>query len=60
MTNLQSLIGLWQDEEKRLQSIIKDPQTFPSISDQASERLGSVVEQIRAFADELEALAQTD
>ena len=58
MTNLQALIGLWQDEEKRLRSIIKDPQTSPSIRDQA--RLGSVVEQIRAFAAELDAFERTD
>lgn len=59
-TNLQALIGLWQDEEKRLRSIIKDPQTSPTIRGQASQRVGSVVEQIRALVDELQALEQTD
>lgn len=55
MTNLQALIGLWQQEEMRLRSIIKDPQCSPSIRGQASERLGAVLEQIRAAADELAA-----
>jgi hypothetical protein len=59
MTNLQSLIALWQDEEKRLRSIIKDPQTSPTIKDQASERLASVLDQIKDLADELDALEQT-
>jgi hypothetical protein len=59
-TNLQALIGLWQDEEMRLRSIIRDTETASSVRDQASQRLGSVVEQIQAFADELDALDQTD
>jgi hypothetical protein len=37
MANIQSLIALWQDEEKRLRSIIKDPQTSPTIQDQVRE-----------------------
>ena len=59
-TNLQALIGLWQDEEMRLRSIIRDTETASSVRDQASQRLDSVVEQIRAFTDELDALGQTD
>ena len=59
-TNLQALIGLWQDEEMRLRSIIRDTETASSVRDQASQRLGSVVEQIRAFTDELDALDRTD
>jgi hypothetical protein len=59
-TNLQALIGLWQDEEMRLRSIIRDTETASSVRDQASQRLNSVVEQIQAFADELDALDQTD
>jgi hypothetical protein len=53
MTNNQSLIALWQDEEKRLRSIIKDPQTSAIIRDQVSERLASVLDQIIDLADEL-------
>jgi hypothetical protein len=59
-TNLQALIGLWQDEEMRLRSIIRDTETASLVRDQASLRLGSVVEQIRVFTDELDALDQTD
>ena len=59
-TNLQALIGLWQDEEMRLRSIIRDTETASSVRDQASQRLGSVVEQIRAFTDKLDCLDQTD
>ncbi len=59
-TNLQALIGLWQDEEMRLRSIIRDTETASSVRDQASQRLGSVVEQIRAFTDKLDFLDQTD
>jgi hypothetical protein len=59
MTNIHSLIALWQDEEKRLRSIIKDPQTSPTIRDQVSERLASVLDQIKDLADELDALEQT-
>jgi hypothetical protein len=60
LTNLQALIALWQDEEQRLRSIINDPQTSPSTRDRASERLRSVIDQIRAFGDELDALERTD
>jgi hypothetical protein len=59
MTNNQSLIALWQEEEKRLRSIIKDPQTSAAIRDQVSERLASVLDQIKDLADELDALEQT-
>lgn len=59
-TNLQALIGLWQDEEMRLRSTIRDAETASSVRDQASQRLGSVVEQVRAFTDELNALDQPD
>jgi hypothetical protein len=59
-TDLQALIGLWQREDMRLRSIIRDTETASSVRDQASQRLGSVVEQIRAFTDELDTLDQTD
>ena len=59
MTNIQSLITLWQDEENRLRSIVKDPQTSPMVKEQASERLASVLDQIKDLADELDALEQT-
>ena len=57
--NVKSLIAMWQDEEKRLRSIIKDPQTSPTIQDQVSERLASVLDQIKGLANELDALEQT-
>jgi hypothetical protein len=58
-TNIQAAIALWQDEEKRLRSILEDPQTSPSIKHQVSERLASVVDQARGLADELDTLEQT-
>ena len=59
MTNIQSLIALWQDEEMRLRSIVSDSQTSPTIKDQAREKLASVLNQIKDLADELAALEQT-
>ena len=59
MTHIRSLIALWRDEEKRLRPIIKDPQTSPTIQDQVSERLASVLDQIKGLANELDALEQT-
>jgi hypothetical protein len=59
-SHLQALIGLWQEEEMRLRTIIRDTETAPSTRDQAIQKLGSVVEQIRAFTYELETLDQTD
>jgi hypothetical protein len=60
IANIQSLIGMWRDEEERLRSIIKDPQTSPSVKEQVTKKLGSVLDQIRSYADELHALEQTE
>jgi hypothetical protein len=57
--NLKAWIGLWEEEEKRLRSITKDPQTSPLIKDQADEKLGLLVAQLQALADELAAIEQT-
>ena len=53
--NIQALVALWRDEEKRLRSIINDPQTSLSVKEHASERVASVLDQIQALSDELDA-----
>ena len=58
--NVKSLIAMWQDEEKRLRSILKDPQTSPSIEHQVRERLAFVLDQLKSLANELDALQQTN
>jgi hypothetical protein len=58
-TNIQSLIASWQDEEKRLRSILEDPDTSPSIKQQVSERLASALDQIQALP-ERDALEQAN
>jgi hypothetical protein len=58
--NIESLISLWQEEEKRLRLTLEDPNTSPSIKHQVSERLASVLDQIQGLADESEALKQTN
>jgi hypothetical protein len=60
ITNLQALIGLWQQEERRLRSIITSPPTSPAIRDQANERLGGVLKEIQAAADEMTTLELAD
>jgi hypothetical protein len=60
MTNLQALIGLWQQEERRLRSIITSPPTSPAIRGQANERLGGVLKEIQAAADEMTTIELAD
>ncbi len=56
----QALIGLWQDEEMRPRLLIENPQASLSVKEQAIQRLNSVVEQIRAIADESVAVENAD
>jgi hypothetical protein len=58
--NVKSLIAMWQDEEKRLRSILEDPQTSPSIEHQVRDRLAAVLDQLKSLANELDALQQTN
>ncbi len=60
IANIQSLIGMWRDEEERLCSIITDPQTSPSVKDRVTKKLVSVLEQIRSLGDELLGSEHTD
>ncbi len=59
-TNIQALIAMWEDEEKRLRSILEDPQTSSSIEHQLTERLASVLDQLQSLASELSALQQAN
>jgi hypothetical protein len=53
IANAQVLIGLWQQEERRLHEIISNPLTAPEIRNQANDKLGDVLRQIRETSDEL-------
>jgi exoribonuclease II len=53
MTNLEALIGLWQQEERRLHAIIDNPLTSSVIRGQANERLTFVIKEIEAAIDEM-------
>jgi len=55
-TNIQVLIGLWQQEERRLRSIITSPLTSPEVRSQAHERLDAVLKEIQSAGDELSAI----
>lgn len=55
-TNIQVLVGLWQQEERRLRSIITSPLTSPEVKSQAQERLDAVLKEIQSAGDELSAL----
>jgi hypothetical protein len=46
-TNLQALIGLWQQEERRLRSLITNQVTSPEVRSHAEERLGVVLNEIQ-------------
>jgi hypothetical protein len=59
-TNIQALIAMWEDEEKRLRSILEDPPTSSSIEHQVTERLASVLDQLESLANELSALQQAN
>ena len=53
IANFQAIIGLWQQEEQRLHSIISNPMTSAEVRSQANYRLDFVLEQIREAADDL-------
>jgi hypothetical protein len=53
IANAQALIGLWQQEERRLHELISSPLTAPEVRSQANGRLGDVLKLLREAADEL-------
>lgn len=55
-TNIQVLVGLWQQEERRLRSIITSSLTSPEVRNQAQERLAEVLKEIQSAGDELSAI----
>lgn len=59
-TNIQALIAMWEDEEKRLRSILEDPQTSSSIEHQVTEKMASVLDQLKSLGKELSALQQAN
>jgi hypothetical protein len=58
--NLQALIGLWQQEERRLRSLITNELTSPGIRSQAEERLGVVLNKIKLAPNELATIEMAD
>jgi hypothetical protein len=58
--NLQALIGLWQQEERRLRSLITDQLTAPEVRSQAEERLGVVLNEIQLALNELDTIERAD
>jgi hypothetical protein len=46
-TNVPALIGLWQQEERRLRSLITNQVTSPEVRSHAEERLGVVLNDIQ-------------
>lgn len=59
-TNIQALIAMWEDEEKRLRLILEDPQTSSSIEHKVTEKLASVLDQLNSLAGELSDLQQAN
>lgn len=59
-TNLQALIGLWQQEERRLRSLITNQLTSPEVRSQAEERLGVVLNEIQLALNELATIERAD
>jgi len=58
--NLQALIGLWQQEERRLRSIITNQLTAPEVRSQAEERLVVVLNEIQLALNELATIERAD
>jgi hypothetical protein len=58
--NLQALIGLWQQEERRLHSLIASQLTSPEVRSQAEERLGIVLNEIQLALNELATVERAD
>jgi hypothetical protein len=58
--NLQGLIGLWQQEERRLRSLITNQLTAPEVRRQAEERLSLVLNEIQLALNELATIERAD
>jgi hypothetical protein len=58
--NLQALIGLWQQEERRLRSLITNQLTSHEVRSQAEERLGVVLNEIQLALNELATIERAD
>ena len=58
--NLQALIVLWRQEERRLRSLITNELTSPDVASQAEERLGVVLNQIQLAHNELATIQRAD
>jgi hypothetical protein len=58
--NLQALTVLWQQEERRLRSLITSELTSPDVASQAEERLGVVLHQIQLAHNELAPIKRAD
>ena len=58
--NLQALIGLWQQEERRLRSLITNQVTSPEVRSQAEERLGVALNEIQLALNELATIERAD
>lgn len=57
-SNIQALVAMWKDEEKRLRLILEDPQTSSSIERQVTAKLASVLAQLKDRANYEAALQQ--
>jgi hypothetical protein len=60
VANLQALIGLWQQEERRLRSLITNQLTAPEVRRQAEERLSLVLNEIQLALNELATIERAD
>jgi hypothetical protein len=58
--NLQALIGLWQQDERRLRSLITNQLTSPEVRSQAEERLGVALNEIQLALNELATIERAD
>ena len=58
--NLHALIGLWQQEERRLRSLITNQLTSPEVRSQAEERLGVALNEIQLALNELATIERAD
>ena len=58
--NLHALIGLWQQEERRLRSLITSQLTAPEVRSHAEKRLGVVLNEIQLALNELTTIESAD
>jgi hypothetical protein len=58
--NLQALIELWQQEERRLRSLITNQMTAPEVRSQAEERFGVVLHEIQLALHELATIERAE